>query len=41
VITQDEKPWILELRATGQEEFAAKLIIHAIPTPDDLKFGFQ
>ena len=41
VQTQDGACWVLELRALKQEQFNAKLIVHAIETPDDLKNGFQ
>ena len=41
VQTQDGACWVLELRALKQDQFNAKLIVHAIETPDDIKNGFQ
>jgi hypothetical protein len=40
VKTQDGACWVLELRAFRQEQFNARLVVHAIETPDDLKNGF-
>jgi len=37
--TADKSQWLLELRPCSHSNFTAKLIIHAVPTPHELKNG--
>ena len=39
--TQDGALWLVELVTRSKDRFSVDLVIHAIPTPEDLRNGFK
>jgi hypothetical protein len=39
--TQDDSLWVVELVTRSKDRFSVDLVIHAIPTPEDLISGFK
>ena len=39
--TQDSSLWVMQLVTRSKDRFSVDLVIHAIPTPEDLANGFK